>query len=77
MVRAMMWSSAWKADRAKAENHLRRSSMAHTLGDAALEASGLVLRRWPAIVRVAEVLLDQGELSGVRIEALIQTPFGH
>ena len=40
-ARAMMWGSSWKADRAKAEGHLRRSSMARTLGDAALKAAQL------------------------------------
>jgi hypothetical protein len=71
-VRAMMLGSSWKTDRANAENHLRRSSMARTLGDAALEAARLVMERWPAIVRVAEALLAQGELGGARIEALMR-----
>ena len=48
-ARAMMWGSSWKADRAKAEGHLRRSSMARTLGDAALKAAQLVTEYWPAI----------------------------
>ena len=57
-ARAMMWGSSWKADRAKAEGHLRRSSMARTLGDAALKAAQLVTEYWPAIVRIAEALLE-------------------
>jgi hypothetical protein len=69
-VRAMMWTSSWKADRAKAEAHLRGSSMPRTLGDAALEAVRLVMRHRPAMSRVAKILVDQGELSGARIEAL-------
>jgi hypothetical protein len=62
-VRAMMWGSSWKADRAKAGNHLSRSSMGRTLGDVALSAASLVTEHWPAIVRVAEALLAEGELS--------------
>jgi hypothetical protein len=33
-------------------------------------ATYLVAEHWPAITRVAEALLDRGELSGLRIEAL-------
>ena len=65
-ARAMMWGSSWKADRAKAEGHLRRSSMARTLGDAALKAAQLVTEYWPAIVRIAEALLEHGEAPGSR-----------
>jgi hypothetical protein len=31
----------------------------------------MVDEQWPAIVRVAEALLDRGELTGARIEALM------
>ena len=65
-ARAMMWGSSWKANRAKAEGHLRRSSMARTLGDAALKAAQLVTEYWPAIVRIAEALLEHGEAPGSR-----------
>jgi hypothetical protein len=72
-VRAMMWGSSWKADRTKAENHLRKSSMARTLGDAALKAALLVTWHWPAIRSIATALRAEGELSGARIEALIRS----
>jgi hypothetical protein len=41
--------------------------MAYTLGDAALLAARLVAEHWPAIVRIAEALLDRDELSGVEL----------
>jgi hypothetical protein len=47
-------------------------SMACTLGDAALLAARIVAERRPVIVRVAEALLAEGELSGARIEALMR-----
>jgi hypothetical protein len=68
---AALWSSAWKTDRFNALEHLRRSGRVRTLADVELLAARMVDQYWPAIVRVARALAEDGELSGARIEALM------
>jgi hypothetical protein len=71
-VRAELWRSYWRTDRANALEHLRRSRRWRTLADVETLATTLVAEHWPAIVCVAEDLAAEGELSGASIEALIQ-----
>jgi hypothetical protein len=69
-VRARLWKSYWKTDRANAEHWLgliRGVSFAQ----AEAMARHLVGEHWPAIVRVAEALADCGELSGAELERLV------
>jgi hypothetical protein len=66
----MMWGSAWKTDRRNACDWLRRMDSAVTLKQTEAMARHLVAEHWDAIVRVAEALAAEGELSGARIEAL-------
>jgi hypothetical protein len=74
---AMMEGSAWKTDRANAHDWLRRlddsgaARFKATLEQAQNMAAHLVGEHWDAIVRVAEALASEGELSGARIGALM------
>jgi hypothetical protein len=70
ILETTIWSSAWAVGRAKAKAHLCHSLRVRTLADVERLAARMVEHQWPAIVRVAEALLADGELSGARIEAL-------
>ena len=65
----MMWGSAWKTDGANAQNHLLRPAGSVRLLIERL-AARMVEEQWPAIVRIAEALIECGELSGVALERL-------
>jgi hypothetical protein len=70
---ATLWETAWKPDRDNAAANLCQSRRVRTLADVETLAASLVEEHWAGIARIAEVLLDQGELSGARIEALFCT----
>jgi hypothetical protein len=71
-VRARLWQRAyWKGDRANAEHWLRLAAGRATLVQTEAMARHLVGEQWPAIVRVAQALVEEGELDGARIEALM------
>jgi hypothetical protein len=57
--------SAWAVDRINAKAHVCHSLRVRTLAYVELLAARLVDEHWPAIVRVAEALAAEGELSGV------------
>jgi hypothetical protein len=68
-VQARLWKSYWKTDRANADYWL---GLIHgvSLAQAEAMARHLVGEHWPAIVRVAEALAEEGELSGVALDRL-------
>jgi hypothetical protein len=68
---AMMWRSAWKTDRRNAYGWLRRMDSTVTLKQTEAMAAHLVAEHWDAIVRVAEALAAESELSGPEISALM------
>ena len=72
----MMECSAWKTDRANAAYWLRQvddsgaAPFKATLEQAQNMAAHLVDQHWDAIVRVAEALAAEGELSGTALDRL-------
>jgi hypothetical protein len=66
---AMMWGSAWQQDRRNAQHWLGLIRVV-TLAQAEAMARHLVDRDWSAILRVAEALASEGELSGAALDRL-------
>jgi hypothetical protein len=70
-VQSRLWRAYWRADRRNAEHWLGLISGV-TLAQCKAMARYYVGEHWHAIVRVAEALAAEGELSGARLEALVR-----
>jgi hypothetical protein len=76
IVTVQMWSDAWQTEKLNAQHWLRLSGGVATLEQSERMAAHLTWTHWAAVVRIAEALLAQGELSGVGIDALLRNPSG-
>jgi hypothetical protein len=68
-VQDLLWRSAWTLDRRRAGDWLRQLSGV-SFGNTEVCASHLVNYHWEAVVRIAEILIARGELSGLEVERL-------
>jgi len=69
--RAELWCGpVWQTDLRNAMHHLDASG-GGMMAPVKREAERLVRENWPAIVRVAAILVERGELSGDEVDALL------
>jgi hypothetical protein len=69
---SQLWNTAWSADRANALQHLRSMGADPlTVLQVMQQAEWLVNEHWSTILRVAEALIERGELDGYRVAMLI------